>query len=761
MIRPADRTQRFSESVIREMTRLALKYGAINLAQGMPDNDPPEPVLAAAEKALRDGQNQYSITWGVPELRQAIAARYEARLGQPIDPDTMVTVTCGATEGVTASLLAMVDPGDEVILFEPFYENYLPGTHLALGQPVFVRLDSPDFRIDPERLNAAITPRTKAIVLNNPNNPTGRVFDADELNAVAEACRQHDLLLIVDEIYEYITYDGAEFVPAISLPEMWPRTITVSGISKTFSATGWRIGYAVAPPDLTLAIRRVHDFATACAATPLQVAAATAFELPDSYYAELAEGYRWKRDRLLGILRGAGLQANAPQGSYYIFADASAWGLPDSFAAGEHLAKEAGIASVPGAVYYEEGAHIPPLLRFCFCKSPELLDRVAAQMAGFGGPALENVMQGWRAAWLVVLASVSMGGAVTEAGPGLWRYDLLDGKLARLGDGRSIAWSKAAQRVVYLQSTGDRSARLCTMDRDGTGRQVVVEKVTPCCDWAEFSADGQYLAVAGIDFDAGDKQAFPVWPVLLTVYTASGKKVRGPLPIGQWEFEQYAPVNNMLSWSPTGHRLAITPNLEDQRVPYILDAANGRRLKFTGLPGARHEQTWSVEGRTFFIQHLWQPSFSGDGRWLAFSGGAGIVAVPTDGSGNRRLLSKERASFAGVPSGTDFVVSAASGVRRISLAGETVRAWPWDGREMGDLAASSTRVCWFGEALQSGSSPDDSEAWRVGLWLADADGEAKRCVRCTGLGSLDVIADSAPSWSDDGLSIFFEATPDA
>lgn len=367
-------------------------------------------------------------------------------------------------------------------------------------------------------------------------------------------------------------------------------------------------------------------------------------------------------------------------------------------------------------------------------------------------------MRGFLTALLAVCALTGPVAAVTEAGPGLWRYDLADGKLTRLGDGTSVDWSPALQRVVYLQKTGRTSCRLCTMKADGTGRQVLVAKVTPNCWWARASADGRFLATVGLDFSQSDRQDFPTWPALLTVYGADGSHVRGPEPIARWEFEQYQPVGDVISWSPAGHQLAITPNLPDQRVPYLLDVETGRRLKFTGLPDAQQRQTWSVKGRTFLIQDLWQPTFSGDGRWLAFAGRPGVVAVAADGSHQRHLLADTPAELAGVPASNHFVLSpmARGMVRRVDLDGWSVHSWEWTHDAMGRAAASSTRTCWLGRA------PKDGQGELVtGLWLGDADGQVKRCVRLAHLGELDLQLAEPPVWRDDGQAFFFEATPDS
>jgi len=301
-VRPSAKAERFTESVIREMTRLAQLHGAVNLSQGFPDFPAPEEVKEAARRAVSADINQYAITWGARPLRQAIARKFERLYGLPVDPEREVTVTCGSTEAMIAALLAVLDPGDEVVVFEPFYENYGPDAILSGAVPRFVRLRPPEWGFDPAELERAFTERTRAIIVNTPNNPTGKVFSRTELETIAELCRRHDALAVTDEIYEHILYDGAVHVPLATLPGMAARTITINGMSKTYSVTGWRVGWAIAPPALTGAIRKVHDFLTVGAAAPLQEAGVLALGLPPAYYEGLARAYETRRERLLGIL---------------------------------------------------------------------------------------------------------------------------------------------------------------------------------------------------------------------------------------------------------------------------------------------------------------------------------------------------------------------------------------------------------------------------------------------------------------------------
>jgi len=375
----AHRTHGFTESVIREMTRVADECGAINLAQGFPDFPAPDVLKEAAVRAIRDDVNQYAVTWGAPRLRTAVAASYDRWYDIEVDPDREVTVTCGATEAMAAVLLALVDPGDEVIVLEPFYENYGPDAVLCAAKPVFVRVEPGD-GLDLDRLAAAFGPATRAIVLNTPNNPTGHVLTREELEAIAALCRRHDAWAITDEIYEHILYDGVH-VPMASLPGMGERTVTVSGASKTFSVTGWRVGTIVAPADASGAIRKVHDFLTVGAPAPLQEAVATALEtLGDDYYRDLADSYRRRRDLMVEALQVAGFRCTPPAGAYYILADFSDISEERDSVFATALARDAGVASVPGSSFYADPADGRSLVRFAFCKSESLLQQAGARL---------------------------------------------------------------------------------------------------------------------------------------------------------------------------------------------------------------------------------------------------------------------------------------------------------------------------------------------------------------------------------------------
>ena len=371
------RVQGFTESVIREMTRVNDQYGGINLAQGMPNFPPPAELLQAAHRAIDGDFHQYAITWGTPRLRRAIADKYRRFYGMDLDPDLHITVCCGSTETMLATLLAVLNPGDEVIIFEPFYENYGPGCIIAGAEPVFVPLEPPDFTFDPDRLSAAVGPRTRAIVFNSPNNPSGKVFSRAELEAIALVCQRHDLLAITDEIYEHIVYDGRTHTPIATLPGMAERTVTISGISKSYSVTGWRVGYAIASRELSVGIRRAHDFITVGAPHPLQEAAVTALGLPGSYYVSLRESYQARRDLLLAKVREAGFVAYEPKGAYYILTDAAHFldrhGCRDDHEFAMFLIKEVGVATVPGSSFYAHGELGRTKIRFCFPKTDDLL----------------------------------------------------------------------------------------------------------------------------------------------------------------------------------------------------------------------------------------------------------------------------------------------------------------------------------------------------------------------------------------------------
>jgi len=380
MSRTARRTHAFTESVIREMTRVARACDAINLAQGFPDFPAPELLKAAACEAIAADVNQYAITWGAPELRSALVDAYRSRYGVEVDGEREITVTCGATEAMAAVMLAVVDPGDEVIILEPFYENYGPDAVLSQARPVFLPLEPPDYTLDAERLAARITDRTRAVVVNSPNNPTGRVFTEDEQRGVAAVCIRHNLLAITDEIYEHLVYEGRH-LPLMSFEGMRARTVTISGASKTFSVTGWRVGTVVAPPDLTSAIRKVHDFLTVGAPAPLQRAVARGLrELDDRYYLAMSEEYRARRDVLMAALRDAGFACHAPQGAYYVLADFSALSNADDTTFALDLARRGGVATVPGSSFFHARPGGRNLVRFAFCKRIETLEEAGRRL---------------------------------------------------------------------------------------------------------------------------------------------------------------------------------------------------------------------------------------------------------------------------------------------------------------------------------------------------------------------------------------------
>ena len=367
------RTADFKESVIREMTRLAVRHGAVNLAQGFPDFAAPVDIKQAAIDAVNADYNQYPITWGVKPFRDAIAAKYARTYGMEVDPEREITVCCGATEGMIASLLAVTDPGDEVVVFEPFYENYHPDTLLCGAERKLVTLHAPDWRFDPDELRRAFSPRTKAIIINTPNNPTGKVFTREELTCIASLCQEFDALAISDEIYEHITYDGQRHIPIATLPGMRERSILVNSMSKTFSVTGWRVGWVIAPPEITGSVRKVHDFLTVGAATPLQQAGIMALGLPDSYFAGLSAEYDGRRQAALTMLRSAGFQCFVPGGAYYIMCDIRGFGQMTDVEFATDLVERVGVAGVPGSSFYLDPARGAAQIRFCFCKKYETL----------------------------------------------------------------------------------------------------------------------------------------------------------------------------------------------------------------------------------------------------------------------------------------------------------------------------------------------------------------------------------------------------
>ena len=382
--RPASaKALQFTESVIREMTRLSMRHGGVNLAQGMPDFPAPAEVKEAAVRAIRGDVNQYAITWGAASLRRALADRYREAYGLDLDPEVNFTVTCGSTEAMIAAMLALVDPGEEVVIFEPFYENYGPDTILSGAVPRYVRLAEPDWSIDFDALRAAVRPNTRAIIVNTPQNPSGKVFRRDELEQVAALAVEHDLLVFTDEIYEYITYDGARHLPIAALPGMADRTVTISGLSKSYSVTGWRVGWTVASAEISASIRKVHDFLTVGAAAPLQEAGAAALRLPASYYEELRRGYAERRDLLVEGLSEAGFSCFPPAGAYYVMTDISGFGWESDTTFARHLVETVGVAAVPGSSFFADPAAGAGRLRFTFCKSRETLEEAVRRLRRF------------------------------------------------------------------------------------------------------------------------------------------------------------------------------------------------------------------------------------------------------------------------------------------------------------------------------------------------------------------------------------------
>ena len=382
----SDKVEHFTESVIREMTRQAMLYGAVNLAQGFPDFPAPAEIKQAAQQAVANDVNQYAITWGAKNLRNAIARQMHIWQGITVDPEKEITVCCGSTEAMISTLLAVCNAGDEVVIFEPFYENYGPDAVLSGAKPRFVTLRPPsgeddEWTFDEKELRRAFDRHTKAIILNTPNNPTGKVFTRLELELIRDLCVEFDVLAITDEIYEHILYDGTEHISMASLDGMQDRTVTINGMSKTYSVTGWRVGWAVAPERITNAIRKVHDFLTVGAPAPLQEAGAAALSLPDGYYAKLAEGYRVRRDHLMPALVAAGFRCFRPRGAYYVMTDIGAFGFKDDVDFTRYLVKEIGVAAVPGSSFYHNPADGARQVRFAFCKKPETLDEAAVRLS--------------------------------------------------------------------------------------------------------------------------------------------------------------------------------------------------------------------------------------------------------------------------------------------------------------------------------------------------------------------------------------------
>jgi aspartate/methionine/tyrosine aminotransferase len=381
----SDKVEHFTESVIREMTRQAMLYGAVNLAQGFPDFPAPAEIKRAAQEAVAADVNQYAITWGAKNLRNAIARQMQEWQGIAVDPETQITVCCGSTEAMISTLLAVCNKADEVVIFEPFYENYGPDSVLSGAKPVFVKLHPPvtadgEWEFDERELRAAFHHQTKAVILNTPNNPTGKVFARRELELIRDLCVEFNVLAITDEIYEHIVYDGTQHISMASLEGMSERTVTINGLSKSYSVTGWRVGWAVGPPAITNAIRKVHDFLTVGAPAPLQEAGAAALGLPRAYYENLANGYKARRDRLMPALEEAGFRCFRPRGAYYVMTDISAFGFDDDVGFTKYLVKEIGVAAVPGSSFYNDSRDGAKQVRFAFCKKDATLDEVGQRL---------------------------------------------------------------------------------------------------------------------------------------------------------------------------------------------------------------------------------------------------------------------------------------------------------------------------------------------------------------------------------------------
>jgi aminotransferase len=376
----AERVSHFSESVIREMTRLANQHGAINLGQGMPDFETPQEIKEAACRAIQDGYNQYAITWGAPALREAIARKAREFNGIDCDPNQNITVCCGATECMMATMLALVNPGDEVVIFQPFYENYGPDAVISGAKPVWVKLRPPEWTFDPDELRRAFSNRTKAIIVNTPNNPTGHVFTRAELSLIAELCQKYDACALTDEIYEYIRFTETPHISLATLPGMAERTVTISGLSKTFSITGWRLGYCIASKSITDGIRKAHDFLTVGAPHPLQMAGAAALALPASYYDHLRSDYQRRRDLFLPYLRSAGFTVYEPEGAYYVMTDIAGLGWSEDTEFVKAIIRDVGVSAVPGSSFHSPKELGRTMVRFMFAKRDETLDEAGQRL---------------------------------------------------------------------------------------------------------------------------------------------------------------------------------------------------------------------------------------------------------------------------------------------------------------------------------------------------------------------------------------------
>ncbi len=388
---PADRIATMTESLIREMTRIAIAHDAINLSQGFPDFPTPDALKQAAVDAIMSDHNQYAITWGSKALREALADKLRAWYGMEVDAERNITICVGVTEAIVVTMMSLINPGDEVVIVEPFHENFYPATIFAGGIPRYVALEPPDFRLDPDKLRRVFNNKTRAIILNTPHNPTGRVFTREELQGVADLCQQYNAVAVTDEIYEHIVYDGRRHIPLATLPGMAERTVTCGGLSKTYAITGWRLAYTVAPEAISNAIRTVHDFTTICAPTPLQEAAVTAVKFPLSYYEQLQADYHARRDKMMTILHDVGFKAAPPEGAYYVMADFSGLGFPsdDDHAFAHWLTTEVGVAVVPGSSFYRTPGLGRGLVRFAFPKKLATLD-AAHQRLKVGLPKLRH-----------------------------------------------------------------------------------------------------------------------------------------------------------------------------------------------------------------------------------------------------------------------------------------------------------------------------------------------------------------------------------
>ncbi len=389
---PANRLAQFTESVIRGMTRLANSCGAINLSQGFPDFEPPEEILSALETATRGPHHQYAVTWGAPRFRQALARKIARNTGLDVDPEQHLVVTCGSTEAMMVAMMTACNPGDKVIVFSPFYENYAADAILSGAEPIYVTLRAPDFGYDREELAAAFAQKPKAIIVCNPSNPTGKVFTREELQEILDLAEEHDAYVITDEPYEHIVYAPHVHTYACSLPGAFDRVITCNSLSKTYSITGWRLGYVLASSEVIAQARKVHDFLTVGAAAPLQEAAVAGLELPDSYYEQLQELYTRKRERFLGYLRQTGLPFTEPQGAYYVMVDISSLGFESDTEAAEWFARKVGVAGVPGSSFFRDPEH--RFIRFHFAKKEETLIAAGERLVRLADPDwLQSAMQ--------------------------------------------------------------------------------------------------------------------------------------------------------------------------------------------------------------------------------------------------------------------------------------------------------------------------------------------------------------------------------